>query len=55
VSRIVRIKSDGTGGAETVLETVRVAGLPSSVCHRGTFRRIRSEVVADFREVTAAS
>jgi eukaryotic-like serine/threonine-protein kinase len=32
VSRIVRIKSDGTGEAETVLETTRVAGIPSSVC-----------------------
>lgn len=37
VSRIFRMKSDGTGGAETVLETASVAGLPSSVCRDGRY------------------
>jgi Tol biopolymer transport system component len=37
VSHIFRIKSDGTGVLETVLETVRVAGLPSSVCRDGRY------------------
>jgi Tol biopolymer transport system component len=37
VSHIFRIKSDGTGVLETVLETVRVAGVPSSVCRDGRY------------------